>query len=100
MMPAADNSQVYSADLTPHELQTVVGALDENLRQVENAFSVQVIRRGSHFRFVGANAEKAAAAGCMPRLAVLRDDAHSHSQFPGSLFSCFDGSQQFKQKII
>ena len=60
-MPAADNSQVYSADLTPHELQTVVGALDENLRQVENAFSVQVIRRGSHFRFVGANAEKAAA---------------------------------------
>lgn len=61
MMPAADNSQVYSADLTPHELQTVVGALDENLRQVENAFSVQVIRRGSHFRFVGANAEKAAA---------------------------------------
>lgn len=61
MMPAADNSQVYSADLTPHELQTVVGALDENLRQVENAFSVQVVRRGSHFRFVGANAEKAAA---------------------------------------
>ena len=60
-MPAADNSQVYSADLTPHELQTVVGALDENLRQVENAFSVQVIRRGSHFRFVGSNAEKAAA---------------------------------------
>ena len=24
----------------------------------------------------------------------------NQSQFPGSLFSCFDGSQQFKQKII
>ena len=50
--------QVFSAELTAAELSRLVGPLDENLRQIENAFGVQVLgrrcrsglktRRGAH----------------------------------------------------
>ena len=43
---------------------------------------------------------RSASSAHRTRVAVLRDDAHNQSQFPGSLFSCFDRSQQLKQRII
>lgn len=52
--------QVFSAELTAAELSRLVGPLDENLRQIENAFGVQVLRRGHNFRFAGVQAAGAA----------------------------------------
>ena len=62
--------QVFSAELTAAELTRLVGPLDENLRQIENAFGVQVLRRGHNFRFAGVQAAGAAqvlrrAAACI-----------------------------------
>ena len=62
--------QVFSAELTAAELSRLVGPLDENLRQIENAFGVQVLRRGHNFRFAGVQAAGAAqvlrrAAACI-----------------------------------
>ncbi len=52
--------QVFSAELTAAELSRLVGPLDENLRQIENAFGVQVLCRGHNFRFAGVQAAGAA----------------------------------------
>lgn len=62
--------QFFSAELTAAELSRLVGPLDENLRQIENAFGVQVLRRGHNFRFAGVQAAGAAqvlrrAAACI-----------------------------------
>jgi phosphate starvation-inducible protein PhoH and related proteins len=36
-----------------HRLANLCGALDENLKQIEDALDVSIARRGAHFRFTG-----------------------------------------------
>lgn len=55
------NMLTYAFDGTSGELATLVGPLDENLRQIENGFQVSISRRGTHFRFAGADAAPAMA---------------------------------------
>ncbi|MDR2209600.1 MAG: PhoH family protein [Azoarcus sp.] len=43
-------------------LARLCGALDENLRQIENAFDISIARRGAHFTLHGRNAQRGAAA--------------------------------------
>ena len=43
-------------------LARLCGALDENLRQIENAFDIAIARRGAHFTLHGRNARRAEAA--------------------------------------
>jgi phosphate starvation-inducible PhoH-like protein len=43
-------------------LARLCGALDENLRQIENAFDIAIARRGPHFTLHGRNARQAEAA--------------------------------------
>ncbi|MDR2925135.1 MAG: PhoH family protein [Azoarcus sp.] len=43
-------------------LARLCGALDENLRQIENAFDIAIARRGAHFTLHGRNARQGEAA--------------------------------------
>jgi phosphate starvation-inducible PhoH-like protein len=43
-------------------LARLCGALDENLRQIENAFDISIARRGAHFTLHGRNAQQAETA--------------------------------------
>ena len=43
-------------------LARLCGALDENLRQIENAFDIAIARRGAHFMLHGRNARRGEAA--------------------------------------
>ncbi|MCL1826006.1 MAG: PhoH family protein [Betaproteobacteria bacterium] len=43
-------------------LARLCGALDENLRQIENAFDIAIARRGAHFTLHGRSARQAEAA--------------------------------------
>lgn len=43
-------------------LARLCGALDENLRQIENAFDIAIARRGAHFTLHGRNARRGEAA--------------------------------------
>jgi phosphate starvation-inducible PhoH-like protein len=43
-------------------LARLCGALDENLRQIENAFDISIARRGAHFTLHGKRAERGEAA--------------------------------------
>lgn len=49
----------FAFDSTSGELATLVGPLDENLRQIENGFDVSISRRGSHFHVTGNDAPAA-----------------------------------------
>ena len=78
--------QVFSAELTAAELSRLVGPLDENLRQIENAFGVQVLRRGHNFRFAGV---QAAGAAQVLRRAAARIQAVSSR----STMACATGGE-------
>ncbi|MDR1661323.1 MAG: PhoH family protein [Azoarcus sp.] len=43
-------------------LARLCGALDENLRQIENAFDIAIVRRGAHFTLHGGNVRRGEAA--------------------------------------
>ncbi|MDR2032370.1 MAG: PhoH family protein [Azoarcus sp.] len=43
-------------------LARLCGALDENLRQIENAFDIVIVRRGAHFTLQGRNARRGEVA--------------------------------------
>ncbi|MDR1063815.1 MAG: PhoH family protein [Azoarcus sp.] len=43
-------------------LARLCGALDENLRQIENAFDITIARRGAHFTLHGSNARRGEVA--------------------------------------
>ena len=43
-------------------LARLCGALDENLRQIENAFDIAIVRRGAHFTLHGRNARRGEVA--------------------------------------
>lgn len=50
---------LFVFDGTAGELATLVGPLDENIRQIETSFDVKIARRGSCFSLRGADAAKA-----------------------------------------
>jgi phosphate starvation-inducible PhoH-like protein len=58
----------FSADADNQRLAHLTGALDANLRQIENEFSVRIRRRGNVFRIEGAAEAARAAQSLLERL--------------------------------
>ena len=57
--------QVTLAPLDNQQLATLCGPLDENLRQIETAFDVEIARRGENFSVHGALAQARQAANAL-----------------------------------
>lgn len=55
-------SEIDFKPVDNHRLANLCGPLDENLRQIESAYDVQIRRRGSRFSVTGAKAESALLA--------------------------------------
>jgi len=61
----------YAAETDNERLANLCGALDANLRQIEEAFDVRIARRGSRFSVSGAPAESATATSAIRHFLAL-----------------------------
>jgi phosphate starvation-inducible PhoH-like protein len=68
----------FSADADNQRLAHLTGALDGNIRQIENEYAVQIRRRGNIFRIAGSAEAARAAQALLARL-------HAQAQRPVSL---------------
>jgi phosphate starvation-inducible PhoH-like protein len=61
-------------------LKNLCGPLDENLRQIETAFDINISRRGEHFRISGETPAARRAASALQHFYSLADEALSIDQ--------------------
>ena len=73
-----DKLRTLNLSLTPPDnirLANLCGALDENVRQIEAGFDVNIARRGEHFRLQGDSVQVQRAAQALRRFYAQADEA-------------------------